>query len=337
MNQPRIHYIDNIKILLATFVIIVHVLIGYTFEDTPYFIREEEKLLTCELQYFYYFCRVFLMEIFYYIAGFFLCRSLEKYSTYDVLKNRLLRYGVPILICQFVVMLSPSSDVPGTWYLEILLIFTFITLILHKRSVNYIIKIRLSLPGIFTGGLIISLLLGITRYFFGMGFSIILPFVHIEPGQILKYAVFMYMGMLSYKNKWVDDLLSSTKNFFLLITSTLCIIGWGICCRSECLNDLTSFKYAFIDGFQGITICYTILIVFKKYLNRTNNFLSQLSKQIMGVYLINPFYIYLIQYFVCYTNVNIVFKAIIVFTGSAFLTIATTRLMWKVPFMRRVL
>src|SRR3712207_2769284 len=96
----RLAYVDNLRTLLATLVVVHHVgqAYGPTGGDWPIF----NPTRTAILGPFFAVNASFFMGLFFLIAGYFVPQAYDRKGAGGFLKDRLLRLGVPLLFVSLV-------------------------------------------------------------------------------------------------------------------------------------------------------------------------------------------------------------------------------------------
>lgn len=108
MSKERKYYIDNLRILLTTLVILHHLAISYGAPGMWYYQETNQNLIVVILfTVLIVTNQAFFMGMFFMISAYFLQKSLEKKSKAVVLKSRLKRLGIPLLI--FTLFLMPLT------------------------------------------------------------------------------------------------------------------------------------------------------------------------------------------------------------------------------------
>jgi len=153
-TQVRVAFIDNIRILLVVVLILFHLAIAYGGEG-PWRYQESgaDTITTAVLTLFVTINQAFFMGFYFLIAAYFVPRALERKGSFQFLKERFLRLGVPLAF--YLLVVSPLIsyglgitiwgytgsfwgyigdywrkyellDVGPLWFVEALLIFSII-------------------------------------------------------------------------------------------------------------------------------------------------------------------------------------------------------------------
>lgn len=96
-TQIRLAFIDNLRILLVTLVIVFHLAVTYGGDGSWYYHEGQADTITAMvLTLFVAFNQAFFMGFYFLIAACFVPRSLERKGCPQFLKDRFLRLGVPL-------------------------------------------------------------------------------------------------------------------------------------------------------------------------------------------------------------------------------------------------
>jgi glucan biosynthesis protein C len=118
MEKPRLFFIDNLRILLITQVMMLHLSISYGGEGSWYYKEGRADMLSSiVLTWHNGTVQAFSMGLFFLVAGYFTASSFERKGPRQFLKDRLLRLGIPMLCFDFVI--GPLMAYPliksGAW------------------------------------------------------------------------------------------------------------------------------------------------------------------------------------------------------------------------------
>ena len=118
MEKTRLYFIDNLRILLITQVMMLHLSISYGGEGSWYYKEGRADMLSSiALTWHNGTVQAFSMGLFFLIAGYFSASSFDRKGPRQFLKDRLLRLGIPMLCFDFVI--GPLMAYPliksGAW------------------------------------------------------------------------------------------------------------------------------------------------------------------------------------------------------------------------------
>ena len=105
-TQVRMAFIDNIRILLVVLLIVFHLAITYGGDGSwRYQESGADTITTVVLTLFVAVSQAFFMGFYFLIAAYFVPRSLERKGSFQFLKERFLRLGVPLAF--YLLVVSP--------------------------------------------------------------------------------------------------------------------------------------------------------------------------------------------------------------------------------------
>jgi len=103
-KRARLFFIDNLRILLITLVIMVHLSITYGGVGGWYYKEgQPDKISFVVLTWHNGTVQAFCMGLFFMISGYFTPGSYDRKGPWRFLKDRLLRLGIPMLFYDFVI------------------------------------------------------------------------------------------------------------------------------------------------------------------------------------------------------------------------------------------
>jgi len=135
MAKDRIHYLDNLRILLTVFVIFVHIAMMYGAMSSWYYneVRRPDPVTEGTLTILLLLGRSCGLGIFFALTGYFTAIKISeaKASGSSYLRSRLLRLGIPLLFFCPLVSLKIIRHCPGSAR-------PLTSLISHRRKVSQI-------------------------------------------------------------------------------------------------------------------------------------------------------------------------------------------------------
>ena len=104
MEKPRLYFIDNLRILLITQVMMLHLSISYGGEGSWYYKEGRADMFSSILLTWHNgTVQAFSMGLFFLTAGYFTVSSFDRKGSRQFLKDRLLRLGIPMLCFDFAI------------------------------------------------------------------------------------------------------------------------------------------------------------------------------------------------------------------------------------------
>ena len=315
MSQQRLFYIDNLRIFLISLVVLLHLNITYGGPGDWYYNESEAEMPVLLLQAMFNITnQAFFMGMFFMISAYFTAGSITRKSSGRFIKDRLIRLGIPLVLFYF--LLQPltvwinyyfirNDDASlwdfiwkyrvwgfgPLWFIEALLIFTFLLLLFRKILLN----IHLRFPGN-KGIIAVAILVGLIQYFirrqFLVGWSI--PYTNLQLPFFIQYIVLFVVGIIAYQNKWLDSIDFKTgKRWFifaqimiLIVLPVILYLGGQESGMEPFLGGGTwqSFAWAIWEQVTGFALIIGLLGLAKKYANRQGKFAKGLSDSAYGVF-----------------------------------------------------
>lgn len=318
MSTSRLYYIDNLRIFLICLVVLLHLNITYGAPGEWYYSESEAGFPEVILQVMFNMAnQAFFMGMFFFISAFFTAASLKRKATGKFVKDRLVRLAIPLLIFYFVLnpltnfihsalienesssftdfLTNPQAWGFGPmWFVETLLIFTFVYLIVRK--IRW--KIKLNYPGtkvIVLAAILVGLAQYVIRIWFPVGWS--LPHTGLQFPFFVQYIFMLVFGVIAYNNNWLENISFKTgKQWFvfaqimiLLVLPTLLYFGGKENGEETFLGGGTwqSLSWAIWEQLVGFAMIIGLFGLSKKYFNQQGGFAKQLSDSAYGVYIIH--------------------------------------------------
>ena len=249
----RLQYIDNIRILLTTLVILFHAATTYGAPGLWYYIESQPDLVTYFVfSLFATFNQAFFMGLFFLIGGFFTPASYDRKGAARFLKDRFIRLAIPIIF--YIIIIDPSisyllaSHVGGftgtlsefvhqylqhytglhvgpLWFTQNLLLFA-VVYALYRQIAGWSGK---SSPRILRkpttkGTVVLALVLGLVTFLMRMRFPVMhfTNYLNLQFAHFSQYVSLFVVGTIAYRSGWLTDIqLSMVKKWFGVV---LCFV-----------------------------------------------------------------------------------------------------------------
>lgn len=362
-------------IFLSALVVLHHVSIGYGTMGGWCYVTPEK--LTDTIQIFLSILTgieaSFSMSLFFFISAFLTIPSLEKKGVRKFMKARLIRLAIPLLFVM--IILAPSilyyieihnstTQLPWlsyllrqnakpytshVWFILVLIIFELVYVGYWKFiKPHFPISKYLSnkIPthvNILTVIVLCSCLTLLVRQFFPLGQN----FIGIEFSNITAY-IFMYaIGLLVYRNGWLDDLsrkLSITWFPISLIAATYFSVIIYLLSKYPSIVDkfVLGITWESVSlSFAQVLLCFGFsgffLHLFKKKLNFTNFVSSILSENRYGVYIFHSAVVVGVTIMLESLTLNTPVKYALACILSIVFSYILVELIRKIPLVRRVI
>lgn len=151
--RPRLHYLDNLRVMLTVLVVLHHVAITYGNIPIWFYTEPAQDASGVALDVFVTVNQTFFMGLFFLISGFFTPGSHDRKGGRAFLRDRFIRLGIPLLA--FLVLLrpiaglggftAPENDLPywlfylvtwdpgPMWFVEVLLVFVLVYALIRRE------------------------------------------------------------------------------------------------------------------------------------------------------------------------------------------------------------
>jgi glucan biosynthesis protein C len=103
MEKARLFFVDNLRILLITLIMMLHLSITYGGAGGWYYRNVPEGYMSLPLTWHNGTVQAFSMGLFFLISGYFTSGSYDRKGPWRFFKDRLLRLGIPLLCYDFVI------------------------------------------------------------------------------------------------------------------------------------------------------------------------------------------------------------------------------------------
>jgi glucan biosynthesis protein C len=373
--MKREFHIDNLRILLTILVIIHHTAIAYGASGgwcyvTPNTIQGAGMI---GLSSMLAVDQAFFMSLFFFISALFTPISLEKKGTVKFVKDRLMRLGIPLLLTML--LINPSllygisvytnttsadwatyvwgfvKNIPTAshmWFVLALLIFESIYLVYRKFYKGSIAsKISDRIPSnrtILIFVIVCSLVAFSIRLFYPIGGR---NFIGLQFGYFGLYTIFYALGILASRKNWLEKLSFQQARiwgFAALAVIPLIVLAWISLIRDPSLFNQfiggfhwRSFALASWEAVVCVGISYFLLTAFKKYLNRSTEFFTNMAANSYTVYFIHP--VIVVGFTILFEQMSFSpsFTFMFVAALSVIACFTISHLIRKVPGVKRIL
>jgi len=294
-KKPQVHYMTNLKIFLTFLVIIFHSFSGLMTEVGTLIYFEYSQIWYIWKDSFVLICQSYFMNLFFFVSGYFIPKSLDRKGTNVFLIDRAKRIGIPFVISNFILvpyvnrgfdylLLSPRTtpfstylaatklSYPGpAWFLLQLLGFGVAYTVLCGEGWSP----KVSCPsfwGLIGIGLILGAYSGVMTMFFPN--ESIIGYTPIFWSFFLSYIVFFFAGALAQRNNWMEDIKNMNRTLiysFTIVTTAPVVAGrwlyfeegiapfWSI----ELFSGLT-----FAGGFFAVSWSLSVTVFFMDFMDK---------------------------------------------------------------------
>lgn len=350
-SMSRIYFLDNIKVFLTVLVVFHHAAQPYGPGGSWFIPAESSGFIDfIILGIFLAVNSSFFMGLFFMIAAYFVPSSLERKGTARFMKDRLVKFGIPILIFMIVVFPimnyllnnQPEITFGHLWFLELLLIFSAVYAVCWiKKPAS---KTKRPFPGTativaFTG--VMALITFVVAIWSPLDHWV--PFYLFEPFHITQYGMLFAAGIIAYREGWIDAIPESAAKLWsgiavLMVPLLLVIFAATNTSGVSGGFTITSLIWCTWVAFTCVSICIALLALFKKRFNSQGPFAKDLANYSYTVYLIHLPIVVFFQYLLIETAIDPLIKFVIVGTTSVMVAFGTSHyVMRRLPYAKNVL
>jgi glucan biosynthesis protein C len=255
MDKPRLFFIDNLRILLITLIMMIHLSISYGGEGSWYYKEGRADTLTAILLTWHNATvQSFSLGLFFMISGYFTPGSYDRKGPRQFFKDRLLRLGIPILCYDFVIgplIVRPlvrsgnqgssgsyldfltgyySSFHIGTgplWFVEALLIFAGFYVLWRAltKTPAPVTQIESKVPGhlaVALFALALSAVTFIVRIWLPLGWNF--EPMNFQFPFFTQYICMFIVGIVAYKHNWLTRIPDTMGKFWSVIAVIFILI-----------------------------------------------------------------------------------------------------------------
>ncbi len=258
-KQERLIYIDNLRILMIVFVVMIHLAVTYSGFGGWYY--KEGKSLdyfsSIVFSFFQSFTQGYFMGFLFLISGYFVPGAYDKKGFSKFIKDRFIRLGIPTLI--YMLIINPvimyfilQSDFFGSsnmfadyihyitsfnflgwsgplWFAFALLIFNvvyaFVRRFQHKNNKE---KSRVKDFPKFKKLIYLIIIIAFTAFIIRTRRPIGTSFLNMQLCYFAQYIILFIIGLKSYRNNWFSEIKYKTGVKWILFSLTVGFVLWAV-------------------------------------------------------------------------------------------------------------
>ncbi len=373
-QQNRTLFIDNLRILLVTLVIMQHLSITYGGSGSWYYHDpgQSDIVSSSLLTIHNAINQSFFMGFLFLISGYFLPASYDRKGPRRFLKDRLLRLGIPMLFYDWVIqpLLVYWLFSDGTfrqfigsyytrfhigtgplWFVETLLIFALVYVLwreLTKRAAPLTHNDNTT-PGNLTIALF-ALSMGIVSFIVRLWLPVGWSFrpLNLQLPFFTQYVCLFIVGIVAYRRNWLIGIPEARGRFWLCATIVLVFVlfpamfilgGARTGDVSAFLGGihLQSFVYSLWEQITGISIIISLLYLFRTKFNKQGRILKAMSAAVYAAYIIHAPVIIIFAYMIRNIQIYPLLKFPLAVFISVPLCFALGHMLRKLPPAKNIL
>jgi surface polysaccharide O-acyltransferase-like enzyme len=300
MKPNRIHYIDNVKVLLTCMVVAHHAGQAYGATGGVWLVNDVSKANF--LKPFFFINAAYMMGLYFFISGYFMMFTLERKNVQAFMADRLKRLGIPLLFFCFAIFLplhyalsdkqqslfyffidlyynKPPLAFGHLWFVASLLVYTFLYLTVNAiigQQRTYLFRTWYPLLYI----VLLALVTALVRNYYAIDVwrTWLVP---VEVSHIPQYLSMFWLGTIFYRQQWLAYLQGYMAIMYgaLALVATLPLLLQPAWLPQHVLSE------ALLEACMCVGISVGLMAVFKKWCNATHRFIALLSANAYGIYL----------------------------------------------------
>ncbi|HCZ35769.1 MAG TPA: acyltransferase family protein [Chitinophagaceae bacterium] len=355
MNGNRIVYIDNIKVFLTGLVVAHHAAQAYGTTGGVWVVNDPFK--ADWLRDFFFLNASYMMGLYFFISGYFMVFSIKMKSNLAFMNDRFKRLGIPLLFVTLFIFLpfnyfftesnrnvfsffadsylhKPPVATGHLWFVASLLAYSIVyNILFHKKFIDLAKKAgSLTVSHILIFTVVITVLCAAVRlkYPIDTWRTWLIP---LEPAHLSQYFLLFLAGAFFNHTSWLNQLKSKYSLAFFGFAVFIYIV------QRYLPDEIKNYwiTESLIESVMCIGISIGLLALFKKYGNSTNAFVSKLSANAYGIYLVHLFIVILLQYSIINLLLNANIKFIAVTIAGILLSLLLSMLIRRSRYIRQII
>jgi len=376
MGQPRLLYIDNLRTMMITMVILVHLAVTYGGEGSWYYKEGGADVPTSiVLTIHNAVSQSFFMGLLFLLSACFTAASCDRKGPGPFLRDRFLRLGIPLLIFEFLIqpflicVLSKGGVIDlrrpfvdwltsyytsfhlgsgPLWFVEVLLIFSLLYVawrLLLKPACGTLGN----LPGA-TTILAFAVLLGILSFVVRLWFPVNWAFgpLNLQLAFFVQYIAMFIIGVVAYRRDWLQRLPTTMTIPCFVLAGLLVVVALplllvlGGAANGQNWRYLggphwQAFAYAMWEQLFAVAMMVGLIVLFRERFNRQGRLAQAASSSSYTVYIIHAPIIILFALAVRNVHLYPLLKFAVAALVTIPITFALAHLLRQLPLARRIL
>ena len=315
----RLFYLDNLRIMLISLVVLHHLAVIYAANVGFYYVEPTKNVLAIViLAYFQLLNQAYFMGLLFFLSGYLVPGAADRKGTGTFLKDRLIRLGAPLLIYIFVLnpiasigvyrMPSELTGITGPyvfsehfssgplWFVAMLIVFDALYALFRAAAKNRPAKAAGATPFPKTRAIILFVIcLAAVSYLARIVFPISHPFLNFPSLAYLpQYASFFVLGALAYRGDWLRAIPEKFgRNGFVIAVVSIILMLFSMSARYGSPaaflggGTLQSGTYALFDSIFSVALGLSLLVIFRRRYDHQKAFGRALQKGCFTVYVIH--------------------------------------------------
>ncbi len=360
--MKRLYYLDYIRIVLITFVILHHLAISYAAQGTWYFTQGHAPGVTSLVfSGFLAFNQSFFMGFLFLISAYFTPASYDKKGFFLFIKDRLYRLGIPLLI--YVIVIQPvlhhivrggftymqlgyfkqfiiNYDVLGLgpmWFIALLLILDLLYAVIRICKITIV---KIAIPGdlsILIFALVIAVANFVIRIWIPM--SEVLRPLDLHFPFLTQYVGYFIAGLFAYRGGWFLRRGMRLWKMLAFVLATMIPAGLLLTDNHDIyFGGFTWYSLLFSVWEQvfGISIILFMLTFFRDHVNKEYRLFNTLSSSSYATYVFHPISLIPATLILAVPGIPILLKFLLAAPIAVSLSFALGLVVRKIPGFKKV-
>jgi fucose 4-O-acetylase-like acetyltransferase len=374
-------FLDHLKVLLTALVVLQHAAVTYGAPGGWYYHEfKSGQLALPELLVLVAFVVVnqaYFMGLFYMISGYFTPGSVDRKGGAVFLKDRLMRFGVPMLAYAFLLVpilqyalfaaagTSPRSaaewiaflareftrfEIGPLWFTELLFFFSAVY-VLGRIAAGRRGGSPRSAPGFpgYRAAVAFAVCIGAVNFLIRLGFPIGAPFapLNIQLAFLFQYVCLFAVGAAAYRGDWLSRIsVGAGKAWARATAGLIALLPVLFLISAGPDGDFSSavggwhwqaFVYAVWEQLTGMGMIITLLVFFRERMNYPSPLWKTLSEHSYAVYIVHPLILILVSLSVRQISLSPLMKFLLVGPAAVALSYLAAWAIRKLPGAKAVL
>lgn len=357
IGKGRLHYWDNLKVMLTFFVIVFHVNSAYGGAGGWYIIDTSgDEITVTILTLINAILQSFFMGLFFFISGYFIVDTYKKSTFKEFILKKTKRLLIPAVIYFFVINPICINMVEKTDYLKSLGFYNlWFVVALFYFSIAYGLFKKLNMSffrniNFFNEKQILIFILIVTAisFFIRLKFPIDkMVFSDFTLGFFPQYIFLFFIGAIFKSNNFIDliDKRLSSRAFKLSMISFVVLLCYFYYVTST-TNEISkfyggfnekSFFFCIWEPCMFVGIIYKLVYVFREKLNYSNKILKKICRSSYAIYICHGIISLTLEKLVYNIRLPIMYKVIIVLILTIIISFLLSQQILKSKFLKKIL
>lgn len=304
-TQPRLAYIDNLRVALTALVVVHHCAVTYSHIPLWYYSEPAHDPSGLGLDLLLLLNQSFFMGFFFLISGYFVPAAFDRKSSGRFIRDRLVRLGLPLLF--FTLLIRPillipeylSSGAPfwrfylatwdpgPTWFLEVLLVFTLGYALLRQfRPAPAAAIPPAAPPARAIVGYAVTLAAATWAWQLVVTPETYVPVLGLPTASFLpQYLSMFVLGVLARRRGWFAGLTRRTARVAAVVATLSAVVLMPLAVLST--GALRGVLMATFESVFAVSMIVALLVLFRERYDAQGPRLTFLSRNAVGVYVLH--------------------------------------------------